>query len=85
MEHIDFNNDLLSFLNQSPTPWHAVATMKKQLDSAGFHSLDEKDDWSLQAGTGYYAIRNGSSIVAFRTGNTDTTKVWWGRPNWSLR
>ena len=75
MEHIDFNNDLLSFLNQSPTPWHAVATMKKQLDSAGFHSLDEKDDWSLQAGTGYYAIRNGSSIVAFRTGNTDTTKA----------
>lgn len=75
MEHIDFNNDLLSFLNQSPTPWHAVATMKKQLDSAGFHSLDEKDDWSLQAGTGYYAIRNGSSIVAFRTSNTDTTKA----------
>ena len=75
MEHIDFNNDLLSFLNHSPTPWHAVATMKKQLDSAGFHSLDEKDDWSLQAGTGYYVIRNGSSIVAFRTGNTDTTKA----------
>ena len=75
MEHIDFNNGLLSFLNQSPTPWHAVATMKKQLDSAGFHPLDEKDDWSLQAGTGYYAIRNGSSIVAFHTGNTDTIKA----------
>ena len=75
MEHIDFNNGLLSFLNQSPTPWHAVATMKKQLDSAGFHPLDEKDDWSLQAGTGYYAIRNGSSIVAFHTGNTDTAKA----------
>ena len=75
MEHIDFNTDLLSFLNQSPTPWHAVAMMKQQLDSAGFHQLDEKDDWSLQAGTGYYAIRNGSSIVAFRTGNTDTTSA----------
>lgn len=75
MEHIDFNNDLLSFLNQSPTPWHAVTSMKKQLDRAGFHQLDEKDDWSLQAGTGYYAIRNGSSIVAFRTGNTDTVQA----------
>ena len=75
MEHIDFNNDLLSFLNQSPTPWHAVTSMKKQLDRAGFHQLDERDDWSLQAGTGYYAIRNGSSIVAFRTGNTDTVQA----------
>lgn len=75
MEHIDFNSDLLSFLNQSSTPWHAVASMKQQLDSTGFQQLDEKDDWALQANCGYYVIRNGSSIVAFRTGKSNSASA----------
>ncbi len=73
MEHAEFNNDLLTFLDSSPTPWHAVATMKSRLDAAGFEPLDEKDDWSLAPGQGYYVIRNGSSIVAFRTGKREVT------------
>lgn len=74
MEHAEFNNDLLKFLNSSPTPWHAVATMRNQLAAAGFEELDEKDDWSLAPNQGYYVIRNGSSIVAFRTGKGDITE-----------
>lgn len=72
MEHAEFNKDLLKFLNASPTPWHAVATMKARLDAAGFEELDEKEDWTLGQNRGYYVIRNGSSIVAFRTGAEDT-------------
>ncbi|XKH01076.1 M18 family aminopeptidase [Marinobacter nauticus] len=68
MEHTAFNNDLIEFLDSSPTPWHAVNTMKNRLDAAGFQQLDERDTWSLEPGQGYYVIRNGSSIVAFRTG-----------------
>lgn len=71
MEHTEFNNDLIQFLNASPTPWHAVHTMKARLDAAGFQALDEREDWVLEPGKGYYAIRNGSSIVAFRTGTKD--------------
>ncbi len=71
MEHTEFNNDLIQFLNASPTPWHAVNTMKARLDAAGFQLLDERDEWALEQGKGYYAIRNGSSIVAFRTGIND--------------
>jgi len=73
MEHAEFNKDLLTFLDSSPTPWHAVATMKRRLDAAGFEELDEREDWSLSAGQGYYVIRNGSSLVAFRTGQRDAT------------
>ncbi|MDN6318164.1 MAG: M18 family aminopeptidase [Marinobacter sp.] len=73
MKHAEFNKDLLKFLNVSPTPWHAVATMKQQLDAAGFEELDEKEDWSLEPSHGYYVVRNGSSIVAFRTGAQDAT------------
>ncbi len=73
MEHVEFNKDLIEFLNSSPTPWHAVSTMKSRLDAAGFEQLDERDDWSLERNRGYYVIRNGSSIVAFRTGNKDVS------------
>ncbi|WP_417518305.1 M18 family aminopeptidase [Marinobacter sp.] len=73
MEHAEFNKDLLKFLNASPTPWHAVATMKKRLDTAGFEELDEKDDWSLGQNRSYYVVRNGSSIVAFRTGTREAS------------
>ncbi|WP_372986792.1 M18 family aminopeptidase [Marinobacter sp.] len=73
MEHVEFNKDLIEFLNSSPTPWHAVSTMKSRLDAAGFEQLDERDDWSLDRNRGYYVIRNGSSIVAFRTGNKDVS------------
>ncbi len=75
MEHTEFNNDLIQFLNASPTPWHAVRTMKSRLDAAGFQQLDEREEWSLEQGKGYYAIRNGSSIVAFRTGKKDAVKA----------
>jgi aspartyl aminopeptidase len=68
MKHTDFNQQLIGFLNASPTPWHAVASMKQLLSEAGFEALDEKEDWNLESGKGYYVIRNGSSIVAFRTG-----------------
>lgn len=75
MEHADFNQQLIDFLNTSPTPWHAVASMKKMLEDAGFDALDEKDEWSLESGKGYYAVRNGSSIVAFRTGRRPTDQA----------
>ncbi len=71
MEHTEFNKDLLAFLDASPTPWHAVENMRSRLDSAGFQALDEGEDWSLAKNKGYYVIRNGSSIVAFRTGQND--------------
>ncbi len=71
MEHTEFNKDLIEFLNASPTPWHAVNTMKTRLEAAGFEPLDEREEWSLQPGQGYYVTRNGSSIVAFRTGTKD--------------
>ncbi|MBR9830099.1 MAG: M18 family aminopeptidase, partial [Oceanospirillales bacterium] len=50
----------------SPTPFHAVTSMSKQLDAAGFAEVKETDTWVLQPGQGYYVCRNGSSIIAWR-------------------
>lgn len=63
-----FNHDLLDFLAESPTPFHAVSSMARRLDAAGFEALQESDAWQLQANGRYYVIRNGSAIVAFNLG-----------------
>ncbi|KAF2022159.1 peptidase M18, aminopeptidase I [Aaosphaeria arxii CBS 175.79] len=62
--------DFLSFVNASPTPFHAVKSAKERLENAGFKYIKERDSWasSLQPGGKYYLTRNGSSIVAFAIG-----------------
>lgn len=62
----EFNQQLLQFLDASPTPFHAVNNMKRLLDDAGFVFLDETANWFLEPAKGYYSIRNGSSIIAWR-------------------
>ncbi|MFN3199488.1 MAG: M18 family aminopeptidase [Bradymonadia bacterium] len=59
---------LLRFINASPTPFHAVANTASALEQAGYQPLDESRTWSLSPNTGYYVVRGGGSIVAFRTG-----------------
>ncbi|MFK0571676.1 M18 family aminopeptidase [Endozoicomonas sp.] len=66
-----FNQDLIQFLNASPTPYHAVATMVAKLEKAGFQPLDESEAWTLKEGENYYVTRNGSSIIAFTLGKPE--------------
>lgn len=60
--------DLLNFIDASPSPWHAVKTTEQRLSAHGFSELDEADHWSLQAGARYYVTRGDSSIIAFTLG-----------------
>lgn len=59
---------LLQFLQQSPTPFHAVANMAATLNEAGFRRLDSSEAWSLEKNGRYYVTRNDSAIIAFKTG-----------------
>ena len=68
MRKSSFNRGLLTFLKESPTPFHAVANMADSLDDAGFQCLAESDRWELQKGGRYYVTRNGSAIIAFTLG-----------------
>jgi aspartyl aminopeptidase len=61
--------DLLDFIDASPSPWHAVQTCEARLSAAGFSRLDESERWSLSAGDRRYVVRGGSSIIAFIVGN----------------
>lgn len=57
---------LLDFIDRSPSCFHVIENMKKELVAAGFCELKECDQWQLAAGGAYYVTRNGSAIIAFR-------------------
>lgn len=56
-------DDLISYLDASPSPWHVVASSTARLVAAGFVQVDEASEWrAVQAG---FVVR-GASIVAWR-------------------
>ena len=72
MQDVEFTNGLLTFIENSPTPFHAVENMVSILRDNGFEALNEPDEWHekiKQGGDGqagrYYVTRNDSSIIAF--------------------
>lgn len=67
----DFLADLLVFMQQSTTPFHAVKVMSRRFAEAGFVELKEGQAWDLTPGQGYYISRNGSALMAFVHGTDD--------------
>ena len=60
--------NLLDFIDASPSPWHAVNSVEARLAAFQFVKLDETVQWDLQPGGRYYVIRDDSSIVIFVQG-----------------
>ncbi|KAJ3415427.1 hypothetical protein HDV05_005021 [Chytridiales sp. JEL 0842] len=60
--------DFITFVNASPSPFHAVAESKRRLEAAGFKPLSERDTFTIARNGKYYFTRNQSSIVAFAVG-----------------
>lgn len=58
-------SQLFTFIDQSPTAFHAVANLERMLERAGFSRLEERKPWKLQKTGKYYVNRNGSSLIAF--------------------
>lgn len=64
-ETIDLNHDLLHFIGQSPSIFHAVHHIKTALIYAGFTEIREEDPWHIKQGEKYVVTRNGSALMAF--------------------
>jgi aspartyl aminopeptidase len=60
--------DLISFIDASPSPWHAVASAEQRLAAAGCTRLEEGARWSLKPGARHYVVRGGASLIAFVVG-----------------
>lgn len=57
--------EISSFLDASPTPWHAVETIQKVLAEAGYEQILEEEAWELQEGKKYMVSRQGSALCTF--------------------
>ncbi|HET9622608.1 MAG TPA: M18 family aminopeptidase [Kofleriaceae bacterium] len=58
-------DDLLAFLRDAPTPFHAVAEGQRRLDAAGFARLAETDRWDALAPGKYQVTTTGTNLFAF--------------------
>ncbi len=67
--------DLLDFIDASPSPWHAVAHMEQRLLACDFVQLQETEQWHLKPGGRHYVIRDDSSIIAFVLGTKPFTET----------
>ena len=69
MKPDSFNPGLMAFLDESPSPFHAVTAMQRALQEHGFNDLDPGAPWSIGDPDKALVIRNGSSLIAFRMGS----------------
>ncbi len=65
---IDFAQDLIDFIYESPSAFHAVKSIKSIFLNNGYEQLCEGNRWELKKGGKYYVSRNDSAIVAFCVG-----------------
>lgn len=61
-------NELLAFIDGSPSPYHAVERSVAMLSNAGFEQVFENEKWKCEAGGAYFTVRDGKSLIAWRQG-----------------
>ncbi|WP_028043210.1 M18 family aminopeptidase [Candidatus Stoquefichus massiliensis] len=65
----EMSKELLSFIQKSPTAFHAVDQMKTILKENGYQELLEGQKWHIQPGQRYFVTRNNSSLIALNLGS----------------
>ncbi|MCK5515879.1 MAG: M18 family aminopeptidase [Desulfobulbaceae bacterium] len=61
----NFNQQFFSYLQSSPTPFHAVANIENYLLQHNFSRLHEDERWYLKQGESYFVSRENGAIIAF--------------------
>ena len=68
LEHVQ---ELFDFIQQSPSCFHVIENVKKQLTEQGFEKLCENKNWQIKEGGKYFVTRNLSSVIAFKVPTKD--------------
>lgn len=68
-KELELAQNLIDFIYESPTAFHAVETVKNELNANGFKEIKESEKWNLEKGGKYYVTKNGSALTAFVVGN----------------
>ncbi|MDF1561965.1 MAG: M18 family aminopeptidase [Deltaproteobacteria bacterium] len=69
------SRDLLSFIDASPSPFHATAEALRRCEAAGFTHLDEAEAWKLAPGGAYVITRGDGALLALRVGTRPPEEV----------
>lgn len=64
-----YNQELLTFIENSPSCFHAVSNLASIMKTKGFIHLKENEKWKIKKGGKYFVVRNHSSIFAFQVGH----------------
>ncbi|TGE32437.1 M18 family aminopeptidase [Desulfosporosinus sp. Sb-LF] len=63
-----FAQELLDFIEESPSSFHVVENIKKMFAPQGFRELTLDEKWSLTPGGKYFVTLNNSALIAFIVG-----------------
>jgi len=74
-EEIKHAEDLLQFIKTSPSPFHAVQSVKEHLGPLGFKELKFEDKWAILPKGKYIVSRNGSALIAIVLGESSPEKA----------
>ncbi|WP_101772494.1 M18 family aminopeptidase [Peptostreptococcus faecalis] len=64
-DSVEISNNLIDFINDSPTMYNAVENTKQWLENHEFQELKVSDKWDLKVGRRYFVSEGSSSLVAF--------------------
>ena len=67
-KELEFAQDLIDYIYDSPTAFHAVARVKEDLCNEGFVEIKEEEKWNLKKGGKYFVTKNDSAVTAFVVG-----------------
>jgi aspartyl aminopeptidase len=73
-KELELARDLIDFIYESPTAFHAVENVKDILKRKGFKELNLKDKWNIEKSGKYFVTKNGSALIAFIVGRGDIEK-----------
>lgn len=68
-EELKLAQELIDFIDDSPSQFHVVESIKKMLVNNNFQELDIRERWALKKGKSYFVTKNNSALIAFRVGN----------------
>lgn len=71
----EFALNLIDFIDNSKSAFHAVKVTKEYLLSKGFTEISLKDNWNLERGKKYFTTKNNSALVAFNLGNKNVSET----------
>lgn len=68
------SKELIDFIFESPSQFHAAKNIIEKLKLAGFKELSLKEKWNIEKGGSYFVTKNDSAVIAFKCGNGEVEK-----------